>query len=76
MPRFIDSDLNIRKEFFRFIHCSEGLVRKNLASVILKFLNEDLCLDINDCRRQCYDGAGTVSCHKKDLLHILKVLTK
>ena len=47
VSRFIDSDINIRKEFFRFI---QGLVRKNLASVILKFLNEDLCLDVNECR--------------------------
>ena len=59
--RFVDDNFNIREEFLRFIHCKEGLSGKDLASVILKCLNEDLTLNIQDCRGQGYDGAGAVS---------------
>ena len=59
--RFVDDDFNIREEFLRFIHCKEGLSGKDLASVILKCLNEDLTLNIQDCCGQGYDGAGAVS---------------
>ncbi|XP_046851139.1 52 kDa repressor of the inhibitor of the protein kinase-like [Xenia sp. Carnegie-2017] len=59
--RFVDEELNIREEFFRFIHCSEGMSGKDLASVILKCLNEELNLNIQDCRGQGYDGAGAVA---------------
>ena len=76
MLRFIDSELNIREEFFRFIHCREGLAGKNLASVILKCFNEDLFLDINDCRGQGYDGAGAVSGHINGLVAHIKRLNK
>ncbi|XP_046862770.1 52 kDa repressor of the inhibitor of the protein kinase-like [Xenia sp. Carnegie-2017] len=34
---------------------------KDLASVILKCLNEELNLNIQDCRGQGYDGAGAVA---------------
>ncbi|XP_046862976.1 52 kDa repressor of the inhibitor of the protein kinase-like [Xenia sp. Carnegie-2017] len=59
--RFVDEEFNIREEFFRFIHCSEGMSGKNLASMILKCLNEELNLNIQDCRGQWYDGAGAVA---------------
>ncbi|XP_046862960.1 52 kDa repressor of the inhibitor of the protein kinase-like [Xenia sp. Carnegie-2017] len=59
--RFVDEEFNIREEFFRFIHCSEGMSGKDLASVILKSLNEELNLNIQDCRGQWYDGAGAVA---------------
>ncbi|XP_046853058.1 52 kDa repressor of the inhibitor of the protein kinase-like [Xenia sp. Carnegie-2017] len=59
--RFVDEEFNIREEFFRFIHCSEGMSGKDLASVILKCLNEELNLNIQDCRGLGYDGAGAVA---------------
>ncbi|XP_046844762.1 52 kDa repressor of the inhibitor of the protein kinase-like [Xenia sp. Carnegie-2017] len=59
--RFVDEEFNIREEFFRFIHCSEDMSGKDLASVILKCLNEELNLNIQDCRGQGYDGTGAVA---------------
>ena len=44
--RFVDSEYNIREEFLRFIHCSEGLCGKDLCSVLMKCITEDLKLDI------------------------------
>ncbi|XP_046858678.1 52 kDa repressor of the inhibitor of the protein kinase-like [Xenia sp. Carnegie-2017] len=59
--RFVVEEFNIREEFFRFIHCSEAMSGKDLASLILKCLNEEWNLDIRDCRGQGYDDAGAVS---------------
>ena len=59
--RFVDEELNVREEFLQFIHCKEGLSGKDLASVILKCLSEDLTLDIQNCHGQGYDGTGAVS---------------
>lgn len=61
--RFLDEEFNIREEFFRFVHCDEGLTGQALASVLLKCLSEELTLDIQHCRGQGYDGAGAVSGH-------------
>jgi hypothetical protein len=72
--RFIDSEFNIREQFFRFIHCSEGLAGKDLAAVILRCLSEELCLDIQDCRGQGYDGAGAVAGHINGLAARIKRL--
>ena len=58
---FVAEEFNVREEFLRFIHCKEGLSGKDLASIILKCLNEDLTLDILDCHGQGYDSAGAVS---------------
>ncbi|XP_057306732.1 uncharacterized protein LOC130644950 [Hydractinia symbiolongicarpus] len=58
--RFVDQHCNLREEFIRFVHCSEGLSGLSLSKVILKTLNE-LSLDIQNCRGQCYDGAGNVA---------------
>ena len=58
--RFVDDNFNIREDFINFIHCKEGLTGANLASIILKSLEEH-SLEIQNCRGQCYDGAGAVS---------------
>ena len=58
--RFVDSDLNIREDFIKFIHCKWGLAGADLAAVILKAL-EGFSLNIEDCRGQGYDGAGAVA---------------
>ena len=58
--RYVDSDLNLKEDFLRFVHCKEGLSGKALSTVILETLNV-LGLDIKDCRGQCYDGAGNVA---------------
>ena len=74
--RYVDTECNIREEFVRFVHCSEGLRGKDLSVVMLKCL-EDLDLDIMNCRGQGYDGAGSVSGHINGLsAHILKVNPK
>ena len=58
--RFVDSDLNIREDFIKFIHCKWGLAGADLAAVILKAL-EGFSLNIEDWRGQGYDGAGAVA---------------
>ena len=46
--RFVDSEINIREEFIRFLHCK--------CKLITDALNE-LNITIEDCRGQGYDGA-------------------
>ena len=64
--RFVDSDLNIREDFVKFIHCKEGLTGFDLANLISNAIT-DLGIDIQNCRGQGYDGAGAVSGHTKGL---------
>ena len=74
--RYVDENHNIREEIIRFIHCSEGLTGKDLSVVLLKCIGE-LNLDILDCVRQGYDGAGSVSGHINGLsAHILRINPK
>ena len=75
--RFVDSNFNIREDFIRFIHCSEGLSGKDLCGVMMQCINNDLKLDIKDCRGEGYDGAGSVSGHINGLsAHILRLNSK
>ena len=73
--RFVDKNYNVREDFIRFIHCEEGLCGKDLASILLKTIS-DLKLDINDCRGQGYDGAGSVAGKVKGLSAIILRLNK
>ena len=74
--RFFDSNLNIREDLIKFIHCKWGLAGADLAAVILKAL-ADLSLNIEDCRGQGYDGAGAVVGHINGLsAHILRLNRK
>ena len=71
--RFVDSGLNVREDFIKFIHCDTGLTGLDLAAVILKEMGE-LSLDIQNCRGQVYDGAGAVAGHINGLAaQILRV---
>ena len=73
---FVDDNFNVREDFIKYIHCKEGLSGQNLASVILKGL-EELTLDVSDCRGQGYDGAGAVSDHiNGSSAHILRLKRK
>ncbi|XP_057299418.1 52 kDa repressor of the inhibitor of the protein kinase-like [Hydractinia symbiolongicarpus] len=75
--RYVDSTCEIKEDFIRFLHCSEGLSGADLFSTIMKCLKEDLGLDIMDCRGQGYDGAGSVSGHINGLSsHILRLNSK
>lgn len=58
--RFVDQNYNLREDFVSFVHCSEGLSGLSLSNVILKTLNK-LGLKLENCRGQCYDGAGNVA---------------
>lgn len=70
--RFVDSEMNIREEFIRFLHCKWGLSGAQLAKLITDALNE-LNIPIEDCRGQGYDGAGAVAGHINGLsAHILR----
>ena len=68
--RYVDEEYNIREEFIRFVHCSEGLSGKDLSVVLLNCIQE-LNLDIMNCRGQGYDGAGSVSGYINGLSAIL-----
>ena len=62
MLRFVDPKrFEIREEFLRFLHCSDGLSGKGLFETLTKSLRDDLKLDLSDCRGQAYDGAGAVA---------------
>ena len=58
--RYIDSDNEIQERFMKYIHCITGLSREALSKKILETLNE-LCVPIENCRGQGYDGAGAMS---------------
>jgi len=69
--RYVNSECCIKEDFLGFVHLKEGLSGKALATAILNKLSE-LGLDIQDCRGQGYDGAGSVAGHKNGCsAHIL-----
>ena len=66
----------IREDFLGFVHCTKGLTREGLSSVLLEAIKE-LSLDIQDCRGQGYDGAGSVAgCDKGLSARILRINPK
>ena len=66
----------IREEFLGFLHCELGFPGKALAETILTEIG-NLFLDINNCRRQGYDGAASVSGHINGLsAHIFRINDK
>ena len=72
--RYVDSNCDIREHFIRFLHYDEGLLGKELYSVLYKSLIADLKLDVLDCRGEGYDGAGAVSGHINGLsAHFLQI---
>ncbi|XP_065069046.1 52 kDa repressor of the inhibitor of the protein kinase-like isoform X1 [Rhopilema esculentum] len=59
--RYVDRDNNIQERFLKFIHCDQGVTGKALTDKILDCLVNDFNLDIQNCRGQCYDGAGNMA---------------
>ena len=57
--RFVDSTQTIREEFVAFHLCEEGTSGRGIKTVITNAV-ADLGLTMNDCRGQCYDGAGNM----------------
>jgi len=58
--RFVDASNTIREEFAGFYQCNEGTTGEAIKNVILKVIADmGLCMD--DCRGQCYDGAGNMA---------------
>ncbi|XP_065651011.1 52 kDa repressor of the inhibitor of the protein kinase-like [Hydra vulgaris] len=57
--RFVDSNLDIKEEFVKFIHCLNGVTGEGLFRVLLKSMSV-LSLDIINCRGQSYDGARAI----------------
>ena len=58
--RFVDSTQTIREEFVGFHLCEEGTSGRAIKNVITNAV-ADLGLNMNDCRGQCYDGAGNMA---------------
>ena len=68
--------MNIREDFIRFVDCQWGLSGADLATTVLKTLH-DLRLNVQNCRGQEYDGAGSVAGHINGLsAHILRLNEK
>ena len=62
--RFVDKELNIHEKFLKFCELKNGLTGKAIAHAILSCIENDLKLDIMNCRGQSYDGAGSMSGRK------------
>lgn len=58
--RFLDSIKSIREEFVGFHLCEEGTTGQAIKQLIVGAVAE-LGLSMDDCRGQCYDGAGNMS---------------
>ena len=54
---FVDINDDIREEFFKFIHCEEGVIGKDLFETVTNTLSE-FGLDLMNCRDQGFDGGG------------------
>ena len=61
--RYVDRNDDIKEDFLGFVHLDEGLSGKSLAASILKKIS-DLGLNIENCRGQGYDGAGSMAGYK------------
>ena len=74
--RFVDDHCNIREDVVGFFHCRWGLSGADLSKLLLNKLIE-IGLNIQDCRRQGYDGAGAVSGYTNGLsAHVLRINNK
>ena len=58
--RFVDNKQTIREEFAGFHICEEGTTGLAIKNVIINAVTE-LGISMNDCRGQCYDGAGNMA---------------
>ena len=58
--RFLDSSKTVREEFVGFYLCEDGTTGAAIKDLIIGAV-ADLGLSMDDCRGQCYDGAGNTS---------------
>ena len=58
--RFLDSTKTVREEFVGFYLCEDGTTGAAIKDLIIGAV-ADLGLSTDDCRGQCYDGAGNMS---------------
>ena len=58
--RFLDSTKTVREEFVGFYLCEDGTTGAAIKDLIIGVVAE-LGLSMDDCRGQCYDGAGNMS---------------
>ena len=61
--KFLGKNLDVRTEFLGLLRCKSGSYRKALSETLLGAISE-LKIDINDCKRQGYDEAASVSVSK------------
>ena len=74
--RYVAPDNEITELFIRFIHCNADLSGDSLSKKILNAI-KSIGLQIDDCRRQGYDGASAMSSITKGVAgNILKVNPK
>ena len=59
--RYVDCSNIIQVRFIKFIHCNEGVSGEALKDKIIDCLLNELNLDVENCRGQCYDGAGNMA---------------
>ena len=59
--RYVDGSNIIQERFIKFIHCNEGVSGEALKDKIIDCLVNELNLDVENCRGQCYDGAGNMA---------------
>ena len=58
--RFLEKDINIREDFLGFYECAEGISGEAVSNLVLDAVRK-LGLRMEDCRGQCYDGAGNMA---------------
>ena len=58
--RFLDSTKTVREEFVGFYFCEDVTTGAAIKDLIIGAVVE-LGLSMDDCRGQCYDGAGNMS---------------
>lgn len=58
--RFLDSTKTVREEFVGFYFCEDVTTGAAIKDLIIGAVVE-LELSMDDCRGQCYDGAGNMS---------------
>ena len=76
VPRSVDKNVDVRKEFLGYLDCKSGLSGKASSETLWGAISE-LKLDINDCGEQGYDGAAAVSWSKNGMpVHTLKETPK
>ena len=71
--RYVDDSNNIQENFLGFVHLGEGLSGEALSKAVLAKI-DSLGLNIENCRGQCYDGAGAVAGVRNGCsAHILRI---